>query len=486
MNAQMPALSIATPTTTGNATTSGSKQNSNLSGVTGKDVFAGLLVSQVGTSPSNEQLDTNMSVLMALSVLPPTIQPIQDNQGDLNTADQLVQTLQNNPELTQELLADPNVQQWLQDAMTLMQALDTTKGLNNKQAFQLNAGLNIPLEGTEVQSAQLQQVLLKFAQLLEQQPDQPFVQHLQAQLQAALAPHQEAVASGVSNNAPLTSAIQSNALTAVDKQEDSSRLVNKLNTTTVKPESSEGKSAASTESVHFTAVTTKSSSGLEILTSKGALSAAQLVNPETSESALQDAPILADDATNNVVLQAGNVLKELTGTANEVAKATTTSMNAANFAEEMSRFVVKSLQVKLGEGFSEAKLSLYPQHLGLVDVKITMQNGHMMAQFAAQTAAAKELLESQLPQLRQMLQNQGLQVDKLEVAQSSQLGSSMFHNQQQRQQAFQQDRNSGKASDTSISSATYTTEESELLADIAAAKERVRSNSSGGLFQASV
>ena len=47
-----------------------------------------------------------------------------------------------------------------------------------------------------------------------------------------------------------------------------------------------------------------------------------------------------------------------------------------------------------------------------------MQDGQLFAQFAADSLAGKQMLESQLPQLRQALLTQGLQVEKLEVTQS--------------------------------------------------------------------
>jgi flagellar hook-length control protein FliK len=65
-----------------------------------------------------------------------------------------------------------------------------------------------------------------------------------------------------------------------------------------------------------------------------------------------------------------------------------------------------------------------------------MHNGQLVAHFAAQTLLGKEMLEGQLSQLKLSLQGQGLQVERLEVTQSSSLQSSLF--QDQRQQQFGQ------------------------------------------------
>ncbi|WP_066321048.1 flagellar hook-length control protein FliK [Bacillus sp. FJAT-29814] len=70
----------------------------------------------------------------------------------------------------------------------------------------------------------------------------------------------------------------------------------------------------------------------------------------------------------------------------------------------------------------EAKFSLTPEHLGEIDVKITIQKGQVFAQITAETAHGKEMLESQVSLLRTALQQQGLQVDKIEIAQSQSSG----------------------------------------------------------------
>ena len=90
-------------------------------------------------------------------------------------------------------------------------------------------------------------------------------------------------------------------------------------------------------------------------------------------------------------------------------------VHAQRFAEEAGQVLLKSMKFSLTDGVSEARLSLHPEQLGQVQVKITISNGQLVAQFIADTAMGKEAIESQLPQLRMALQNQGIQVEKLEV-----------------------------------------------------------------------
>ncbi|WP_239617031.1 flagellar hook-length control protein FliK [Cohnella mopanensis] len=103
------------------------------------------------------------------------------------------------------------------------------------------------------------------------------------------------------------------------------------------------------------------------------------------------------------------------------------------FATQMEKFLVKQFQLVQGNGTSEAKLSLTPEHLGKVDIRIIMQNGQLTAQFVTDNPAARELLENQMSQLRTALSGQGMQVERLEVVQQpASNASTTFMQQDQR------------------------------------------------------
>lgn len=109
-------------------------------------------------------------------------------------------------------------------------------------------------------------------------------------------------------------------------------------------------------------------------------------------------------------------------------------MSAGTFANDLTQFVVSSFSLQTSsDGLTEARISLFPQHLGHVEVKLTMQNGLLVAQFMADSLTGKEMLESQLSQLRSTLQSQGIQVEKLEVSQGQSFQSGMFQEGRQQQ-----------------------------------------------------
>ncbi|WP_237690673.1 flagellar hook-length control protein FliK [Paenibacillus caui] len=118
-----------------------------------------------------------------------------------------------------------------------------------------------------------------------------------------------------------------------------------------------------------------------------------------------------------------------------------TPVPVERFAQEMTGFVVSKLDIVKLQGMSEAKISLFPEHLGHVDVRITLHNGQVVAQFITEHAFAKDSLEQQMTQLRAALQSQGLQVEKLEVTQNSSLSSQMYQDGRQSGAGSQQRQN---------------------------------------------
>lgn len=103
------------------------------------------------------------------------------------------------------------------------------------------------------------------------------------------------------------------------------------------------------------------------------------------------------------------------------------TINAQNFSQEMGKFIVSKFDIQQLNGVSEAKIILNPEQLGQVDVKISIQDGQLIAQFVTEKHGAKDILEQQMSQLRSALQAQGLQVEKLEVTQSSSLQSDIYN-----------------------------------------------------------
>ncbi|MGN7760390.1 flagellar hook-length control protein FliK [Paenibacillus sp. 22594] len=132
---------------------------------------------------------------------------------------------------------------------------------------------------------------------------------------------------------------------------------------------------------------------------------------------------------NNEVVTAGQL--SLRGGITAPLKAEKPPVPVHQFAQEMTSFITGKLEIVKKGGVAEASITLFPENLGQVDVKITMQNGHLVAQFLTQHTGAKDMLEQQMSQLRSALQSQGLQVEKLEVTQNNTPLQSQFNGSQQ-------------------------------------------------------
>ncbi|CAI6031666.1 hypothetical protein PAECIP112173_00660 [Paenibacillus sp. JJ-100] len=148
------------------------------------------------------------------------------------------------------------------------------------------------------------------------------------------------------------------------------------------------------------------------------------------------------------IITAGELSLRSSGTT--VGKPAEPVMQASLFAKEMTQFVVNKLDIVQQKGFSEATISLRPEHLGKLDVQITLQNGQLVARFVTEHVMAKDMLEQQMMQLRSSLQAQGIQVERLEVTQNSALGSEMYQNggRQQGSQSQQEQRSNERGEHT--------------------------------------
>lgn len=135
----------------------------------------------------------------------------------------------------------------------------------------------------------------------------------------------------------------------------------------------------------------------------------------------------SDEQPEPVVMTVGQFAMRAEAAPTAKVVVPTTTVNIQNFPDEMSKFIVNKLDVQQVKGMSEATISLNPENLGQVDVKITIQNGQVLAQFITEKHMAKDMLDQQMSQLRSALQSQGLQVEKLEVTQSSSLQSQMYN-----------------------------------------------------------
>ncbi|MHA7581269.1 flagellar hook-length control protein FliK [Paenibacillus vandeheii] len=167
------------------------------------------------------------------------------------------------------------------------------------------------------------------------------------------------------------------------------------------------------------------------------------------------------EVDHSSIITAGELSLRSSGTS--AGKPAEPVMQASQFAKEMTQFVVNKLDIVQQKGFSEATISLRPEHLGKLDVQITLQNGQLVARFMTEHTMAKDMLEQQMMQLRSSLQAQGIQVERLEVTQNSSLGSQMYQDGgRQPGSNSQQQRRSREREEQSDDAVTTATLQEEL------------------------
>lgn len=75
------------------------------------------------------------------------------------------------------------------------------------------------------------------------------------------------------------------------------------------------------------------------------------------------------------------------------------------------------LMYQLNNKIQSAEVKITPEDLGTVQIKVNLQQEQLSVQFVVQQSNAKELLEQQMPKLKDLLQQQGLQLTEGQVEQ---------------------------------------------------------------------
>lgn len=94
--------------------------------------------------------------------------------------------------------------------------------------------------------------------------------------------------------------------------------------------------------------------------------------------------------------------------------------------EELFSQIVEQAQVVINNGGSEMEVNLKPEHLGRLQLKVTIENEVVTAKFVAESQQVKEIIESNLGQLKRSLLENGMQVDTIMVSVGYQQSNESF------------------------------------------------------------
>ncbi len=84
--------------------------------------------------------------------------------------------------------------------------------------------------------------------------------------------------------------------------------------------------------------------------------------------------------------------------------------------KEILNQIHDKIKVEVRGSLSEIRVNLKPEQLGDVTLKIATQNGIITAQFVAENQRVKEIIESNFNQLKDVLKEQGIEINNLSVS----------------------------------------------------------------------
>ena len=117
---------------------------------------------------------------------------------------------------------------------------------------------------------------------------------------------------------------------------------------------------------------------------------------------------LADEIVNNIV----STVKE-TVSADGTVTMTTVEMRQVVIQ------VVEQIKVVIRPEQTNMQMTLYPEHLGRLQLMVTSRDGVMTANFTVQNEMVRQALEAQVQELKNTFEEQGLKVEAVEVTVAS-------------------------------------------------------------------
>lgn len=151
----------------------------------------------------------------------------------------------------------------------------------------------------------------------------------------------------------------------------------------------------------------------------------------TQTTRLQQVPISTEvnsglTTTQNMNAVASTVLSEINTTVNStvtnnafgntLSSTITTNMQNPQWSQKMT----EQVSFMLKGGFQKAEIKLNPAHLGPMEIKLAINDDQASVNFVAHHAPVRDVIDSAIPRLREMLEQQGLNLADVDVSTKSQ------------------------------------------------------------------
>lgn len=154
-------------------------------------------------------------------------------------------------------------------------------------------------------------------------------------------------------------------------------------------------------------------------------------------------------------------------TVNETGFTQSTTAYTSNTQEIMDQ-ILSNIKIRITPNVDSLEMQLHPQSLGTVHVQLTNHAGEITALFHVQNEAVKTAVETQMLQLKEALNDQGVKVEAIEVSVDTRgFESSLWQGQENSgQEAYEQQRRTPRRINLASLDASFEEEatEEEILA----------------------
>jgi flagellar hook-length control protein FliK len=127
---------------------------------------------------------------------------------------------------------------------------------------------------------------------------------------------------------------------------------------------------------------------------------------------LQTQSAIGENTDKAPVIPTMQIQQHTAGQLHETAGTNTQTVSK----DQLFAQIVENAKLMLGGNHSEMELNLKPDSLGRLQLKVSIENQVVTARFVAESQQVKQIIETNLNQLRDHLRENGLQVDNLTVS----------------------------------------------------------------------
>lgn len=159
------------------------------------------------------------------------------------------------------------------------------------------------------------------------------------------------------------------------------------------------------------------------------------------EGSKQDNSSQSSDTHSNLFLE--NLLNRDNLTAQTDAAFETAIAGRTVDTQDIMNQIMNYMRVQVKADMTQMQLQLHPASLGTVNINIASKAGVITAQFTAQNEAVKSVLESQIVQLRNNFEEQGIKVEAVEVTVESHAFERNLNGEGEGRQAAQEGKKKG-------------------------------------------